>query len=180
MFVSRAVKDLHWLAEATYTGEALEFALKNTIRLMRQENRVVLVLTDGRSDIDRDKVPLNVLCGNNVRVSPQVLDTSGAAPRESGAATQNAFTGPQVGGLGVKDYTGRQPNQEQLEDVVCKNDPKPGFSFVLDNFAELLDDTFLQNLTSQICQGKHTHTHAHAHNRFGVSANHPPAVLSSR
>lgn len=64
----------------------------------------------------------------------------------------------QVGGLGVKDYSGRQPNQEQLEDVVCKSDPKPGFSFVLDNFAELLDDTFLQNLTSTICQGKHTLT----------------------
>lgn len=73
VLVSRAVKDLHWLAEATYTGEALDFALKNTIRLMRQENRVVLVLTDGRSDIIRDKVPLNVLCGNNVRVSPGLL-----------------------------------------------------------------------------------------------------------
>lgn len=54
----------------------------------------------------------------------------------------------------MKDYSGRQPNQEQLEDVVCKSDPKPGFSFVLDNFAELLDDTFLQNLTSRICEGK--------------------------
>lgn len=73
VLVSRAVKDLRWLAEATYTGEALDFALKNTIKLMRQENRVVLVLTDGRSDIIRDKVPLNVLCGNNVRVSPRHL-----------------------------------------------------------------------------------------------------------
>uniref|UniRef100_A0A674N1F4 Collagen type VI alpha 1 chain n=1 Tax=Takifugu rubripes TaxID=31033 RepID=A0A674N1F4_TAKRU len=118
--------DLRWLAEATYTGEALDFALKNTIRLMRQENRVVLVLTDGRSDIIRDRVPLNVLCGNNVR----------------------------VGGLGINDYSGRPPNPEQLDALVCKNDPKPGFSFVLDNFAELLDDTFLQNLTSQICQDK--------------------------
>uniref|UniRef100_H2SII0 Collagen type VI alpha 1 chain n=1 Tax=Takifugu rubripes TaxID=31033 RepID=H2SII0_TAKRU len=122
----QAVKDLRWLAEATYTGEALDFALKNTIRLMRQENRVVLVLTDGRSDIIRDRVPLNVLCGNNVR----------------------------VGGLGINDYSGRPPNPEQLDALVCKNDPKPGFSFVLDNFAELLDDTFLQNLTSQICQDK--------------------------
>lgn len=122
----RKVRGLNWLAEATYTGEALEYALTNTIKLMRQENRVVLVLTDGRSDIIRDKVPLNVLCGQNIR----------------------------VGGLGVKDYSGRQPNQEQLDDVVCKSDPKPGFSFVLDNFAELLDDTFLQNLTSRICQDK--------------------------
>lgn len=69
MCVYRAVKDLRWIAEATYTGEALEFALNNTINLMRQENRVVLVLTDGRSDITRDKVPLDVLCGNNIRVS---------------------------------------------------------------------------------------------------------------
>lgn len=73
--------------------------------------------------------------------------------------TGTAVARRQVGGLGVKDYSGRQPNQEQLEDVVCKSDPKPGFSFVLDNFAELLDDTFLQNLTSTICQGKHAHSH---------------------
>ncbi|KAE8277392.1 Collagen alpha-1(VI) chain Precursor [Larimichthys crocea] len=120
------VRDLRWLAEATYTGEALDFALKNTISLMRQDNRVVLVLTDGRSDTDRDTIPLNILCGQNVR----------------------------VGGLGVKDYAGRQPNQERLDEMSCKNDPKPGFSFVLDNFAELLDDTFLQNLTTKICQDK--------------------------
>lgn len=64
------------------------------------------------------------------------------------------FALSQVGGLGIKDYSGRMPNQEQLEDVACKADKqKPGFSFVLDNFAELLDDTFLQNLTEQICQG---------------------------
>lgn len=72
--------------------------------------------------------------------------------------TRTAVARRQVGGLGVKDYSGRQPNQEQLENVVCKSDPKPGFSFILDNFAELLDDTFLQNLTSTICQGKHTRT----------------------
>ncbi|XP_068197257.1 collagen alpha-1(VI) chain [Antennarius striatus] len=122
----QAVRDLRWLAEATYTGEALDFALTNTIQLMRQENRVVLVLTDGRSDTRRDPVPLSTLCGKNVR----------------------------VGGLGVRDYSSRQPNQEQLEEVVCKSDPKPGFSFVLDNFAELLDDSFLQNLTAKICQDK--------------------------
>lgn len=77
MFIyGRAVRDLRWLAEATYTGEALEFALTNTIQLMRQENRVVLVLTDGRSDISRDKVPLNVLCGKNIRVS-EIVQTDG-------------------------------------------------------------------------------------------------------
>uniref|UniRef100_A0A8C9X8F8 Collagen type VI alpha 1 chain n=1 Tax=Sander lucioperca TaxID=283035 RepID=A0A8C9X8F8_SANLU len=120
------VKELKWLAEATYTGEALDYALKNTIVEMTHENKVVIVLTDGRSDILRDKVPLNVLCGKDLR----------------------------VGGLGVKDYSGSEPNIEQLGELVCKNDPKPGFSFVLDNFAELLDDSFLQNLTSRICQEK--------------------------
>uniref|UniRef100_A0A671YGU0 Collagen type VI alpha 1 chain n=1 Tax=Sparus aurata TaxID=8175 RepID=A0A671YGU0_SPAAU len=124
--VYRAVRDMRWLAEATYTGEALDFALKTTIQRMQKENKVVLVLTDGRSDIDRDKVPLNVLCGNNL----------------------------QVVGLGVKDYSGRQPNQEQLDDIVCGSDPKPGLPIVLDNYAALLEDAFLQNLTSTICQKK--------------------------
>lgn len=122
----QAVRDLKWLAEATYTGEALDYALNETIKLMRNTNKVVLVLTDGRSDTERDKTPLNILCGK----------------------------GLQVGGLGVKDYAGREPNQEQLDDVVCKSDPKPGFSIVLDNFAELLDDNFLQNLTNRICKEK--------------------------
>ncbi|XP_041847578.1 collagen alpha-1(VI) chain [Melanotaenia boesemani] len=122
----QAVRDMHWMAEATYTGEALEFAVTNTLNVMKKENKVVLVLTDGRSDTSRDKVSLNVLCGKGLL----------------------------VGGLGVKDYSGRQPNQEQLESVVCKSDPKPGFSFVLENFAELLDDNFLQNLTAKICQEK--------------------------
>ncbi|XP_037643055.1 collagen alpha-1(VI) chain [Sebastes umbrosus] len=120
------VRELEWLAEATYTGEALDYALTNTIAEMKKENKVVIVLTDGRSDIIRDTVPLNVLCGKNLR----------------------------VGGLGVKDYSGREPNTEQLGELVCKTDPKPGFSFVLDNYAVLLDDTFLQNLTAKICLEK--------------------------
>lgn len=73
----RAVKDLRWIAEATYTGEALDFALTNTIQLMKQENRVVLVLTDGRSDIIRDNIPLTTLCGKNIRVSEAHRQTLG-------------------------------------------------------------------------------------------------------
>uniref|UniRef100_A0A8C7XK74 Collagen, type VI, alpha 1 n=1 Tax=Oryzias sinensis TaxID=183150 RepID=A0A8C7XK74_9TELE len=119
----QAIRDMSWLAEATYTGEALSFALNNTISLMRKDNKVVLVLTDGRADIKRDTFPLTTLCGKG------------------------------VGGLGVKDYSGRQPNSEQLDSLVCKDDPKPGFSFVLKDFTELLDDNFLQNLTAKICQG---------------------------
>ncbi|XP_017276366.1 collagen alpha-1(VI) chain [Kryptolebias marmoratus] len=122
----QAVKDLRWLAEATYTAEALEFSLKETLKDMKKDNKVVLVLTDGRSDIDRDKANLNALCGKDLV----------------------------VGGLGVKDYSGRQPNKEQLQAVTCESDTKPGFSFVLENFAELLDDNFLRNLTAKICQEK--------------------------
>uniref|UniRef100_A0A8C2ZN22 Collagen type VI alpha 2 chain n=1 Tax=Cyclopterus lumpus TaxID=8103 RepID=A0A8C2ZN22_CYCLU len=118
------MRNMKWLAEATYTGEALDFALTNTLSMMTHENKVVIVLTDGRSDRSRDKVPINVLCGKGLL----------------------------VGGLGVKDYSGREPNHEQLGELVCKSDAKPGFAFVLDNFAELLDDSFLQNLTSRICQ----------------------------
>ncbi|KAL3054795.1 hypothetical protein OYC64_017680 [Pagothenia borchgrevinki] len=120
------VRELKWLAEATYTGEALDYALKNSIKLMTHENKVIIVLTDGRSDISRDKIPLNVLCGQGLR----------------------------VGGIGVKDYSGREPNKEQLGELVCKSDPKPGFQFVLDNYGELLGDTFLQNLTTNICAEK--------------------------
>uniref|UniRef100_I3KEZ4 Collagen type VI alpha 1 chain n=1 Tax=Oreochromis niloticus TaxID=8128 RepID=I3KEZ4_ORENI len=121
----QAVRDLKWLAEATYTGEALDYALNETIKLMRNTNKVVLVLTDGRSDTERDETPLDILCGKGLL----------------------------VGGLGVKDYAGREPNQEQLHSVACMSDSKPGFSIVLDNFAELLDDNFLQNLTNRICKG---------------------------
>lgn len=59
----------------------------------------------------------------------------------------------QVGGVGVTDYADRKPNPEQLDNVVCKEDPRQGFSFVLNNFGMLLDDTFLQNLTEKICEG---------------------------
>ncbi|KAI1898319.1 hypothetical protein AGOR_G00071100 [Albula goreensis] len=124
--LKQAVKDFKWLAEATYTGEALQFTLNNLINRLKTDNSVVLVLTDGRSDITRDKEPLNVLCGKGIR----------------------------VGGLGIKDYSGRVPNEEQLGDIVCKNDKKPGFTFIRENFAELLDDTFLQNLTARICEDK--------------------------
>lgn len=73
--VCRAVRDMKWLAEATYTGEALDFALSNTISVMRKENKVVLVLTDGRSDIDRDKTPLNILCGKGLQASVTHFET---------------------------------------------------------------------------------------------------------
>ncbi|XP_058256389.1 collagen alpha-1(VI) chain [Hemibagrus wyckioides] len=128
--LKQAIKELRWLAEATYTGEALEFSWMNLIyRLGGPDptNSIVLVLTDGRSDTLKDKVPLNILCGK----------------------------GLQVVGVGVVDYSGKQPNSDQIEDVSCASDPnKPGISFVLNNFGMLLDDTFLRNLTDKMCQDK--------------------------
>uniref|UniRef100_A0A8C9R767 Collagen type VI alpha 1 chain n=1 Tax=Scleropages formosus TaxID=113540 RepID=A0A8C9R767_SCLFO len=122
--LKQAVMDLRWLAEATYTGQALDFALNNMIQKMRTQRKVVLVLTDGRSDIIRDKVPLDILCGHGVT----------------------------VGALGVVDYAGRSPNPEQMDQMVCQNNNNlGGFSSTLNNFDELLEEDFLQNLTAKIC-----------------------------
>lgn len=123
--LKHAVRNLRWLAEATYTGEALQFSLDTLIQNMQGENKVVLVLTDGRSDTKRDPTRLDVLCNKGLR----------------------------VGGLGVKDVNSRQPNMEQLEELGCESDrSKPGFTMVLNNYAELLEDSFLRNLTNNICQ----------------------------
>lgn len=69
-FFFRAVKDLRWLAEATYTGEALEYFLTRLFQPVpdTKNNSVVIVLTDGRSDIIRDKTPMTVLCNKGIRV----------------------------------------------------------------------------------------------------------------
>ncbi|XP_016088992.1 collagen alpha-1(VI) chain [Sinocyclocheilus grahami] len=124
--LKQAVKDLRWLAEATYTGEALQYSLNNMINKLEMEKSVVIVLTDGRSDTLRDIVTLNVLCGKGLK----------------------------VGGIGMTDYAKRMPNPEQIDELVCKDDPRKGFSFVLNNFGLLLDDSFLQNLTEKICEEK--------------------------
>uniref|UniRef100_A0A3B5LHR7 VWFA domain-containing protein n=1 Tax=Xiphophorus couchianus TaxID=32473 RepID=A0A3B5LHR7_9TELE len=121
------VRDMPWKAEATSTGKALEVTMNTMVREMKKENKVVLVLTDGRSDIIRDTSRLDVLCGHGIMVS-------------------------EVGSLGIKDYSGREPNQEQLQSVKCANDPQPDFPTVLDNFGVLLEDSFLQNITANICQ----------------------------
>lgn len=71
------MKNLRWLAEATYTGEALQYSLRNMISKLVTEKSVVIVLTDGRSDTKRDKVPLNVLCGKGLKVNLMNLDNLG-------------------------------------------------------------------------------------------------------
>lgn len=68
---------MRWLAEATYTGEALEFAWTATLNEMKKDNKVALVLTDGRSDINRDNVPLSILCGKDLMVSKAHVHCTG-------------------------------------------------------------------------------------------------------
>lgn len=67
--IFREVRDMPWKAEATSTGKALEVTMNTMVREMKKENKVVLVLTDGRSDIIRDTSRLDVLCGHGIMVS---------------------------------------------------------------------------------------------------------------
>ncbi|XP_062972133.1 collagen alpha-1(VI) chain [Elgaria multicarinata webbii] len=116
-----AVKNLHWIAGGTFTGEALQFTKENLLRQFPSDKRVAIVITDGRSDILRDRTPLNVLCEVNTQVVP----------------------------VGIGDLYSAPPNPEQLISISCG-----GLSIQRENFAELLDDTFLQNVTSEICKEK--------------------------
>ncbi|XP_026077338.1 collagen alpha-1(VI) chain-like isoform X2 [Carassius auratus] len=122
--LKQAVKNFRWLAEATYTGEALSVMLNRLIRRVATDRTVVIVLTDGRSNTERDRVPLDVLCGKGLK----------------------------VGGIGVMDYAERRPNREQINQVACESDRTNSFSFILDNYGVLLEDSFLQNMTKKICE----------------------------
>ncbi|XP_060088370.1 collagen alpha-1(VI) chain [Heteronotia binoei] len=119
--LKEAVKNLHWIAGGTYTGEALEFTKDQLLRRFSSENRVAIVITDGRSDTLRDPVPLNALCEVNTQVYP----------------------------LGIGDIFYSPPNPEQLSSISCN-----GLSILRENYAELLDDSFLHNITSYICKDK--------------------------
>lgn len=65
----RAIKKLQWMAGGTFTGEALQYT-RDRLLPPSQNNRIALVITDGRSDTQRDTTPLNVLCGPNIQVGP--------------------------------------------------------------------------------------------------------------
>uniref|UniRef100_A0A8C3DQ54 Collagen alpha-1(VI) chain n=1 Tax=Corvus moneduloides TaxID=1196302 RepID=A0A8C3DQ54_CORMO len=122
--LKQAVKNLQWIAGGTYTGEALQFTKDNLLRRFTSDKRVAIVITDGRSDTLRDPTPLNSLCD----VTPVVS-------------------------LGIGDIFRNPPNPDHLNDIACLSRPtRPGLSIQRDNYAELLDDTFLQNITSYVCQ----------------------------
>lgn len=63
----RAVKKLQWMAGGTFTGEALQYT-RDRLLPPTQNNRIALVITDGRSDTQRDTTPLSVLCGPDIQV----------------------------------------------------------------------------------------------------------------
>lgn len=67
VFSHRAVKKLQWMAGGTFTGEALQYT-RDRLLPPTQNNRIALVITDGRSDTQRDTTPLSVLCGPDIQV----------------------------------------------------------------------------------------------------------------
>lgn len=122
-----AVKKLQWMAGGTFTGEALQYT-RDRLLPPTQNNRIALVITDGRSDTQRDTTPLSVLCGPDI----------------------------QVVSVGIKDVFGFVAGSDQLNVISCQglSQGRPGISLVKENYAELLDDSFLKNITAQICIDK--------------------------
>uniref|UniRef100_A0A7M4ELE7 Collagen alpha-1(VI) chain n=1 Tax=Crocodylus porosus TaxID=8502 RepID=A0A7M4ELE7_CROPO len=124
--LKQAVKNLRWIAGGTYTGEALQFTKDNLLSRFTTDKRVAIVITDGRSDTLRDPASLSSLC-----------DVT------------------QVVSLGIGDIFRTAPNSEQLGVISCQGtSQKPGLSVQRDNYAELLEDSFLQNITAHVCKEK--------------------------
>ncbi|XP_075036561.1 collagen alpha-1(VI) chain [Mixophyes fleayi] len=126
--LKEAIKNLRWIAGGTWTGSALKFTQENLIKRFASDKRVALVLTDGHSDILRDKVSLSTLCD----VVPVVS-------------------------VGVGDIFQSPPNPDQLQEIACQRPTHKNIkslSLQRNSYAELLDDGFLQNLTAHICKEK--------------------------
>ncbi|XP_043549266.1 collagen alpha-1(VI) chain [Chiloscyllium plagiosum] len=119
-----AIKNLQWIAGGTFTGTALDWS-KTAFKGSLNQVRVALVLTDGRSDISRDPKSLSSLCNEANVVS-----------------------------VGVSDIFRNQPAAESLRQIACESAPTPGLSLQRDNFMELLEDAFLENVTQFICREK--------------------------
>uniref|UniRef100_A0A8C3SXT3 Collagen alpha-1(VI) chain n=1 Tax=Chelydra serpentina TaxID=8475 RepID=A0A8C3SXT3_CHESE len=125
--LKEVIKNLNWIAGGTYTGEALQFTKENLLPRFASDKRVAIVITDGRSDTLRDLTPLSSLCEINT----------------------------QIVSLGIGDIFQASPNSEQLGVIACEGTShSPGLSVQMDTYAELLTDTFLQNVTSYICREK--------------------------
>lgn len=126
--LKEAIKKLQWMAGGTFTGEALQYT-RSRLLPPTQNTRIALVITDGRSDTQRDTTPLSVLCGPDI----------------------------QVVSVGIKDVFGSIAGSDQLNVISCQGlapQGRPGISLVKENYAELLEDAFLKNITTQICIDK--------------------------
>lgn len=58
--------------------------------------------------------------------------------------------------MGIKDMFGFVAGSDQLNVISCQGlgpQGRPGISLVKENYAELLEDAFLKNITTQICIG---------------------------
>lgn len=58
--------------------------------------------------------------------------------------------------MGIKDVFGFVAGSDQLNVISCQGllpQGRLGISLVKENYAELLDDAFLKNITAQICIG---------------------------
>lgn len=58
--------------------------------------------------------------------------------------------------MGIKDMFGYVAGSDQLNVISCQGlapQGRPGISLVKENYAELLEDNFLKNVTTQICIG---------------------------
>eukprot|EP00062_Callorhinchus_milii_P014679 gi/632964123/ref/XP_007898245.1/ PREDICTED: collagen alpha-1(VI) chain [Callorhinchus milii] len=120
-----AIKNLRWIAGGTYTGTALDWS-KTAFGGGLDKVKVVLVLTDGRSEIYRDPIPLSALCGSNTNVVA----------------------------IGVDDIFKTEAASENLGQIACSSGPSPGLNLKRTNFLELLEDSFLETVTSFICKEK--------------------------
>lgn len=83
------------MAGGTFTGEALQYT-RDRLLPPTQNNRIALVITDGRSDTQRDTTPLSVLCGPDIQVGSCVTPAGaewGASCEHGGAVLQGESTG---------------------------------------------------------------------------------------
>lgn len=58
--------------------------------------------------------------------------------------------------MGIKDVFGFVAGSDQLNVISCQGlapQGRQGISLVKENYAELLEDAFLKNVTAQICIG---------------------------
>ncbi|XP_075070455.1 collagen alpha-1(VI) chain-like [Mixophyes fleayi] len=118
-----AVKNMHWMAGGTYTGEALDFA-KQALEESILTHKVAVVLTDGRFDT-RDRKSLTSLC-----------------------TIQNM----NVIGIAIGDLFNRAPHMKTLQEITCQGTRTSGMQLLVEEYQDLLEESILSNITRYICK----------------------------